>query len=737
MDFLSQLNPAQREAVLALDGPVMIVAGAGSGKTRVLTYRIAHLIRSGVRPESVLALTFTNKAAGEMKGRIAALVGDAAARIWAGTFHSMFARMLRTECEHIGYERSFTIYDTDDSIAVAREVMQSLNITVQECSPQSMHARISAAKNRMVSPREYRTSASDHLAERAAAVYEQYERRLKRNNAFDFDDLLLKPLDLFSRRPDVLEKYQFRFRYLLVDEYQDTNRVQYLLMKRLAGRHGNICVVGDDAQSIYSFRGADIRNILDFEHDYPGCAVFRLEQNYRSTGTVLQAANSLIRHNRGQIEKKLWTENIEGEPVRVVRCTDDRDEAQRIVSIISEESFRDKRDLREFAVLYRTNAQSRSIEDALRRAGIPYSMIGGVAFYRRKEIKDVLAYLTIVANPQDDRSLLRIVNVPARGIGDVTIDRLSSIAAKEKTSLFTALGSEAVGAAFPRRMQTRLHDLARMIAKYISLRDSISLSELARSIVDETGLLQVLKEEHTTESLARRENIQELVSAISEFNDRNPDARLEDFLGEVSLVSDVDDADFSRNAVTLMTMHAAKGLEFPVVVLSGLEEGLFPFSSAMDSEQDLEEERRLMYVGMTRARQLLCITHCGTRYRFGELAYMVRSRFLDEIDPSCIQRQDAQTSRRIHARHVPVHTPVHSVRSRSHRDEQADAMPAYEDESQETVHPRVGLRVVHASFGEGTILALDGKGENARAIVDFASAGKKHLLLRFAHLKPA
>ncbi len=730
--FLDHLNPAQRRAASATQGPVMIIAGAGSGKTRVLTYRIAHLIHQGVPPDSILALTFTNKAASEMKHRISALLGEAGTRVWAGTFHSVFARIFRRECHHLGYDPAFSIYDADESVALVRGIMGSLNISAQEFHPRSIHAGISYAKNHMLTPRAYEGMADTLIAQKTAVVYDRYEKQMKRNNALDFDDLLVKPLALFSRRGDVLERYQYRFRQILVDEYQDTNRVQYNLLRLLASTHGNICVVGDDAQSIYSFRGADIRNILEFEKEYTACQVFRLEQNYRSSGAILAAANSLIQKNQGQIPKTLWTENARGESVVVSRTTDDREEAYRIVALIGDESRRSKRGLRDFVVLYRTNAQSRALEDALRRNGIPYGIVGSVAFYKRKEIKDILAYLSLVANPSDDRSVLRVVNLPSRGVGQTSLEKLSAFAEKEGLSLLQAIESEGITASLTQRARSGLLSFAAMIRKYRGMRGSMTLSELARSLVDETGILVALKEENTAESLGRRENIQELVSALSEFTNLHPDARLEDFLEEVSLVSDVDLADLERNAVTLMTLHSAKGLEYPVVFIAGLEEGIFPLAAAMDEANGIEEERRLMYVGLTRAREKLYLCHAASRYRFGQLSYMVRSRFLDEIDPEFLLSDSPLPT--VDLRHSPASARRRQV-SREPTAERGSPFPAYEEESQESVHPHVGVRVFHESFGKGRIIALDGDGEKARAIVDFEKAGKKHLLLKYAQLK--
>jgi DNA helicase II / ATP-dependent DNA helicase PcrA len=741
MSFLNQLNSAQREAAKNVNGPVMVVAGAGSGKTRVLTFRIAYLLSLGVRPDSVLALTFTNKAAGEMKERITGLVGEGSRQLWMGTFHSIFARVLRFEAERIGYERNFTIYDSDDSLSLIRGIMNSLGIPGQQFSPSAIRSRISRAKNAMQSPSVMRDGPADPMTEKTAAVFEEYERRLKKSNAMDFDDLLLKPLELFNRHADVLERYQYRFKYILVDEYQDTNRVQYLLIKELARLNRNVCVVGDDAQSIYGFRGADIKNILDFEKDYPDCAIHRLEQNYRSTKTILAAAGSVIKRNSNQIPKTLWTENDEGEQVTVHTCSDDREEGYRIVSTVQDEIRKKKLGLKDFAVLYRTNAQSRSIEDALRRTGIPYVIVGGVAFYKRKEIKDVLAYLGVIANPRDEESILRIINVPARGIGDTSVKKLREAAGAR--GLYEAMAMPEVMGELPERTQRAVRNFRNILAKFIALKDQTSVGELARALVDDIGIMKAYEEENTPESLNRIENIRELVSALSEFSVRDGGGSLEDFLQEVSLVSDVDQAEFGRNAVTLMTLHAAKGLEFPVVFVSGLEEGLFPLGGATNDRQDLEEERRLMYVGMTRAREKLHLSWAITRYRYGELSYSTRSRFLDEIDRTLIREESSSARpdspyRRDEGRPIPQRAPSAPPRRKPETGHSfaSDPMPDYENESQVASNVRVGTRVMHESFGRGKIMSIDGSGENARAVVDFESVGRKHLMLKFANLRP-
>jgi DNA helicase-2/ATP-dependent DNA helicase PcrA len=745
--FLDQLNAVQREAATTIDGPVMIVAGAGSGKTRVLTYRTAFIISQGKHPGSLLALTFTNKAAQEMKARIISLVGPESAGIWMGTFHSLFARILRFECVHLGYERNFSIYDTDDSQQMVKSIMSALNISAQQFPPSAIRSRISTAKNQMTSPRAYKSSATDPLMDKTAVVFEEYEKRLKANNAIDFDDLLLKPLELFEKHKDVLERYQWRFRYLMVDEYQDTNRVQYKLIHKLAAREKNICVVGDDAQSIYAFRGADIRNILDFQKDYPQAKVFRLEQNYRSTKTILAIADSVIKQNQDQIPKTLWTANAEGDVVTLYVCDDDREEGYKVVQKIEDESKKRKFDLKDFAVLYRTNAQSRSIEDALRRNGIPYMIVGGVAFYKRKEIKDVLAYLRVLANQKESESILRIINTPARAIGETTIEKITAFARAENIPLFDALHSEKLSAVVPDRTLKAVRSFAALLSKYIKLKSEMGVGELARTLVDELGILRQFKEENTMESLARRENVQELLSALSEYDDLHPDAGLDGFLEEVSLVSDVDQAQFGRNAVTLMTLHAAKGLEFPVVFITGLEEGLFPLSNSLLERKELEEERRLFYVGVTRAMTKLYLMYALTRYRFGEFSYSVKSRFLDELDESMMTVEGS--TRRAGISSLPSQRgddavgfarPRSPYRRRAVSEEKkyfSDTMPDYESESQ-VVPPlthKVGSRVVHEMFGTGRIVAINGTGPDARAVVDFESVGRKHLMLKFANLK--
>lgn len=746
MSLLNQLNPVQRDAASVIEGPVMIVAGAGSGKTRVLTYRIAHLLNSGIQPYEILALTFTNKAAKEMKERIERLIGHNAHNVWAGTFHSIFARILRQECEPLGYSRSFTIYDTDDSLSLIKNIMNGMNVSQQQFNPRAVLSRISGAKNQMISPQEYQDTAKEFFESKVAEIYPEYVRKLHKNNSMDFDDLLLKPIELFKKHERVLEKYQYRFKYLLVDEYQDTNRAQYVLINMIAQKFRNICVVGDDAQSIYAFRGADIKNILDFERDYPNAKVFRLEQNYRSTKTILSAADSVIKNNRNQIQKTLWTDNPVGEKITVLEADDDKAEGTHIVHRIQEHITKDKYEFKNFATLYRTNAQSRSIEDAMRRAGIPYVIIGGVAFYQRKEIKDVLAYLRLIVNPKDEESLMRVINYPARGIGDTTIEKLVEHSTKTNASLFDIVNHPGAITTLSDRAKNSVQQFGKLVTKYSELRVQMSASEIARALVDELGILRLYKDEQTPESLGRWENIQELLSAITEFVDQNKENKekgtLENFLEEVSLVAAIDSMVDEKNAVTLMTLHAAKGLEFPVVFIAGMEEGLFPLYQVTPDPSELEEERRLCYVGITRAMKKLYITYARIRYRFGDVTYPVASRFLSEIQETYLEREStrrpAYNSAVISSLSNSRDRYFNSIQQKKAKqsepfvpDEEVD----YDNDSQEEIRLKVGVYVEHEVFGRGKVTNVSGRGDGAKAIVNFQSVGPKNLMVKFARLR--
>ncbi|MBI3193483.1 MAG: UvrD-helicase domain-containing protein [Ignavibacteriae bacterium] len=734
MTFLHNLNTPQQDAVKALEGPVLIVAGAGSGKTRVLTYRIAHLLSIGVPAYQILALTFTNKAANEMKERIHNIVGEKSHSLWMGTFHSIFARILRYECTKIGFEKNFSIYDDNDSIGLIKRIMNSMGIPTQQFNPNAIQSTISNAKNQLVTPDEFGRYAHSMYEEKTTVIFAEYQKQLLQSNAMDFDDLLLKPITLFHQHSDVLQKYQDRFRFILVDEYQDTNHVQYVLLKTLAEKYKNICVVGDDAQSIYAFRGADIRNILDFQKDYPGAKTFRLEQNYRSTKFILSVADRLIKHNQGQIPKTLWTDNDNGDPIHVIECVDDREEGSQIVNRITNDAQRFKLDLKHFAVLYRTNAQSRSLEDAMRKNSIPYVIVGGVAFYQRKEIKDLLAYFRVIVNPQDTESLLRIVNFPVRGLGDVALGNIKEFAVQQNISLLESVHRSRENPKLSPRAKSGAIQFSLMTKKYTELKNAVSMSEFSRAFVDEIGVLKMFKEEATPESMARWENVQELLSAISEFQNEHPEATFEQFLEEVALVSDIDQWEDKHNAITLMTLHSAKGLEFPVVFVAGLEEGLLPFYPSQIEENELEEERRLLYVGITRAMKKLYLTYTRSRYRFGDVTLQSPSRFISEIQGRGVEAYNS--FKRFHQRKDENRFSP-SYKKKSYQQEReifADTMPDYESMNDVSKGLRVGSIVEHEEFGRGRTLSISGKGEMMKAVVLFESVGAKSLMVKYARL---
>lgn len=750
IDFINELNPVQREAVTGVDGPVLIVAGAGSGKTRVLTYRIAYLLAQGVSPWNILSLTFTNKAASEMKERIAKLVGyDHARPLWMGTFHSVFSRILRREAEKLGFTSSFSIYDNDDSVGLVRASMAEFGISPQDYSPKMIHHRISTAKNSIITPTEYRSRASNALEERVGLLYDSYEKKLRASNAMDFDDLLVRTIELFDRFPDVLRTWQEQFRYLMIDEYQDTNRAQYVVVDRLAALSRNLCVVGDDAQSIYKFRGADIRNILDFERDYPGHKTFRLEQNYRSTKTILAAADEVIRNNRNRIDKTLWTDNDEGEKVHVVTARDEREEGDEILRIIQRET-RLGSSLNEMAVLYRTNSQSMSIEDALRRANVPYALVGGVAFYRRKEVKDSLAYFRLVVNPRDDESFSRAVNTPARGIGDTSMKRLRAYAESQGIPLIEAATSPEKIAGLTPRVGTAMTKFVEMIDRARANLETISMPETARMLLTESGLLASYKDEATPEAIARWDNVQRILSHMAEYHDNNPDTSLDEYLQEIALLSEADSYDSAAERVTLMTIHSAKGLEFDTVIVAGLEEGLFPVGNSAHDEDELEEERRLFYVAITRARKNLWLTNCERRYRFGELSYPIPSRFLNEISDGLLEfgsttpRPQSMGSQQGQGNtHRSGQSPTRGASPRDftlrrEKARQAEEKPQEEfidDYSQVPKELGVGSIVLHPTFGRGRVEVMVGSGAKTKLTVRFESVGRKQLMLQFANLR--
>jgi DNA helicase-2/ATP-dependent DNA helicase PcrA len=722
MKQLNQLNKEQLSAVEYNSGPHMIVAGAGSGKTRVLMFKIAYLIENGMEPSSILALTFTNKAAKEMKERIKHLIGKKADELWMGTFHSIFSRIMRVESDKLNYRPNFSIYDREDSIALVSNVIQNLNINLENITPNGVQHRISYLKNQMVSPEQYLKSTAVTVADKKfGEIFTEYNKRLFENNAMDFDDLLLKPIELFNQNEKVLAKYKKIFKYILVDEYQDTNKAQYEMIKLLSPQKDRVCVVGDDAQSIYSWRGAEIKNMLNFKKDFKGSKIFRLEQNYRSTKTILAAADSVIKNNVGQIPKTLWTENNDGEELSIIRASDEKDEAFQIAKRIKKEITSRKLSLNDIAIFYRINSQSRALEDAFRREKIPYKIVGGVEFYRRKEVKDVLAYLRIISNQNDEESLLRIMNFPQRGIGNTSISKMIAFARKLNITLFATMLRVFEVIEVKERIQKNVKQFRLLLDKYIGLKDKLSIGELTAALVDELGILRIYKEENTQESMARYDNIQELVSAVQDYSKTNHNASLDDFLAEVSLIAGVDQYDEKVNSITMMTIHSAKGLEFPIVFITGCEEDIFPLNPKFDNDSKLEEERRLFYVALTRAKEKVFLSYARSRYRFGEVAYQNKSRFLDELDDSTYEEVNGAAGKKAGRKKKAFYDEYYQE--------------SYDDFDQERRNLRVGSRVTHSVFGMGKILQITGSGDMQRVTIAFEQVGSKQLLTKFANLK--
>ncbi|MBM3163196.1 MAG: ATP-dependent DNA helicase PcrA [Chlorobi bacterium] len=733
-DFLRDLNDIQRGAVTATEGPVMVLAGAGSGKTRVITYRIAHLIRNnGIAPFNILALTFTNKAAGEMRHRIDSLLGGASTSgLWIGTFHSVFARLLRSHIHLIGYDRNFSIFDSDDSRSLIRQSMTELGISHDSLPVNAVQSIISKAKNSFVLPSEFQSRIGDYNQQKAAKIYELYTRKLRENNALDFDDLLIKPLELFRAHEDVLGQLQETFRYILIDEYQDTNRAQYLAAKMLGQRHRNIFVVGDDAQSIYSWRGADISNILNFQDDYQDALTFKLVENYRSTGTILQAANSVIRNNRRQIKKELVSHRSAGEPVTLIEAYNERQEAEKVVEHIRSMRMRNGHDFQNFAVFYRTNAQSRVLEDVMRQNRIPYRIFGSVSFYKRKEIKDAVAYLRFILNERDNESLLRIINFPPRKIGELSIARLKEFADERGVSLYDAILNAAEGG-FQQRLVNALRGFSEVIEQLRQLAEYGSVYQVLSELFSLTSIPALLQAENTAESLARYDNLQELLSMARDFSDHNPDSgSLGDFLENISLASDYDEARESDNYVSLMTVHASKGLEFPVVFITGMEERLFPLNTYEHDE--LEEERRLFYVAMTRAQEKIFLSWARSRYQYGQPQQCLRSMFIGEIDASIVRTEGgALLSERIPA---SSGSALHGTfQQRMPSVSPAEAAPVRLESRAVAKGLRAGAMVHHALFGPGTVLDVQGSGSAQKVKIRFRSAGDKTLMVQYANLK--
>ena len=780
-DYISELNEQQKEAVLHKDGPIMIVAGAGSGKTKVLTTRIAHLLAQGVDAFNILALTFTNKAAKEMKERVEKILGNTNARsLYIGTFHSVFARILRGEATRLGYPSNFTIYDTDDAKSVLKTVINELNLDDKHYKPNVVYNRISSAKNALVGPVEY---ANDYAIQQEdmrsnrpaiAQIYDAYAKRCFKNGAMDFDDLLMKMYELLKNFPESLHKFQHKFKYIMIDEYQDTNPAQYEIIKLLGAAHENVCVVGDDAQSIYSFRGATIENILQFQKDYDDVKVVKLEQNYRSTQSILNVANEVIRNNKGQIPKNLWTDNAPGEKIRLVRLMTDNEEGKFVADTIQEQRLRNHYNNRDFAILYRTNAQSRAFEESLRRMAIPYTIYGGISFYQRKEIKDFVAYLRIIVNQQDEESLKRIINYPTRGIGKSSIDKAVLAANQNEISLWQVL-ERASEFGFKAGTLETIENFVLMIRSFASMLATKNAYEVAQHVGKQTNLVKELFNDKTTEGLARYENIQELLNSIKEFTELpDEDGVLEtdtkglgNYLQQITLVTDADEKDPNADTVKLMSIHAAKGLEFSCVFAAGLEEMLFPNAMAINTREELEEERRLFYVVITRAKQRLWITYANTRYRYGNLVQNEPSRFIEEIPSEYLDRSFAGGGLRNQGFGSG---PSGSAYDRMHGSsfgsggsaDQAekrygppptkkDARPPYvppkpylktiehnpspDFVASDTSGLQVGQKVEHQKFGFGEVIGMEGSTHNPIATVKFQYNGEKKIMLNFAKLR--
>lgn len=783
--YLKDLNERQREAVMHIDGPLMIVAGAGSGKTKVLTTRIAHLIANGVDAFNILALTFTNKAAREMKERVERILGNNDARnLYIGTFHSVFARILRSEAQRIDYPNNFTIYDTDDAKSVLKTVINELNLDDKHYKPNTVYGRISSAKNALVGPAEYANDyyiqQEDMRANRPAIaqIYKAYVERCFKNGAMDFDDLLLKFYELLKNIPESLSKYQRKFKYILIDEYQDTNPAQYEIIKLLGAMHENVCVVGDDAQSIYSFRGATIQNILQFQKDYDDVKVVKLEQNYRSTKNIIHVANQVISNNKGQIEKVLFTDNSEGEKIRLVRTMTDNDEGKFVADSIQEQKLRNHFMNRDFAILYRTNAQSRAFEEALRRMGIPYTIYGGISFYQRKEIKDFLAYLRVIVNPRDEESLKRIINYPARGIGKTSVDRAILAANENNISMWEVL-ERANQFGFRAGTLEAIENFVVMIKSFASMLEKHNAYDVAFHVGKHTNFVKELFNDKSAEGVQRYENMQELLNSIKEWTESpdNEEGELVDkslgsYLQQITLVTDADEKDPNADTVKLMTIHAAKGLEFECVFAAGLEEMLFPNAMAINTREELEEERRLFYVVVTRAKKKLWITYANTRYRFGNLVQNEPSRFIDEMPEQYLDRSFAGGGMKNQANNWggSAFDRMHGGGWGAGKDEVRDAEkrygppPSKNKNSAATTSPsylapkttapkivehtpsadfvasdtsklQVGQKVEHQKFGFGEVIKMEGAAHNPIATVKFEQNGEKKIMLNYAKLR--
>lgn len=768
--YLAELNEAQRAPVLQKEGPMMVIAGAGSGKTRVLTYRIAYLMSQGVDPFNILSLTFTNKAAREMKARIAQIVGNSEAKnLWMGTFHSIFARILRFEADKLGYPSNFTIYDTQDSQRLISAIIKEMGLDKDVYKYKQVQSRISSYKNSLITVKAYfqnpELMEADSMSKkpRMGDIYKNYVDRCFKAGAMDFDDLLLKTNELLNRFPDVLHKYQNRFRYILVDEYQDTNHSQYLIIRALADKFQNICVVGDDAQSIYAFRGANINNILNFQKDYDDVKMYRLEQNYRSTKNIVEAANSVIDKNQTKLDKVVWTANEEGPKIRVNRLLNDGEEGRFVASSIFEHKMQEQLKNGDFAILYRTNAQSRAMEDALRKKDIPYRIYGGLSFYQRKEIKDVLAYLRLIINPSDEEAIKRVINYPTRGIGQTTIDKLTIAANHYGRSIFEVMENiDRIDLKINSGTRNKLTNFVNMIKGFQILNQEADALTVADTVTKKTGLVQELKKDGTPEGIAKIENIEELINGIRDFVEGQKEladatGSLTEFLEDVALATDMDKDTSDQDRVALMTIHLAKGLEFPVVYIVGMEEDLFPSAMSMNTRSELEEERRLFYVALTRAEQQAYLTYTQSRYRWGKLVDADPSRFIEEIDDQYLDYMIPQEDYRykplidtdifgevdkskfrqtkpVNGTPPPSHKPTEDQLRKLRKIKPATS-EAVSSPAAEVISLEPGNVVEHTRFGKGKVLGIEGVGQDKKAEIDFDQGGLKKLLLRFAKLK--
>lgn len=739
VDCTYGLNPQQAEAVINTEGPMLIMAGAGSGKTKVLTCRVANLLQKGVRPYRILAITFTNKAAAEMRERVNNMSGPAAKDVWLFTFHAFCARFLRMEIDKLpGYGGNFAIYDTADSQNLIKQILKEMNLDDKRFQPSGILSRISNAKNALQDAAAFARQAGDFYEQKVADIYSRYEQKLQLNNALDFDDLLMLSIKLLQENKEVREKYQDRFDYLLVDEYQDTNHAQYLLTKFLAAKHRNICVVGDADQSIYGWRGADIQNILDFEKDYPDAKVIKLEQNYRSTQIILDAANAVIENNTGRKPKNLWTENKSGADIIYFQAVDERDEARFVIEQLQNLQRTENKKLGDMAILYRTNTQSRIFEEMLIKSGISYNMVGGLKFYERKEIKDIIAYLRVIFNPADSLSLLRIINVPKRGIGDASLAKIQAHAAANNVSLFEAVSNAAAIDGLSSRFVSKLDDLAGIIFELMNLANEAPVEDLIDRVLRDTGYLEELENERTPQAQSRIDNLHELISVAQEFAASEEENNLENFLAHVALVSDIDDTELGEDAITLMTLHSSKGLEFPVVFLVGMEEGLFPHARTLMDETEIEEERRLCYVGITRAKEKLFLSSTKMRTIYGNTVTYPPSRFLQEIPArlvKTIKRQERfsalenfkQVSEKYSAR---PQKPASTFNPHSFMPQKPAAAAGGTGTRFNT-----GDRVSHSKWGEGMVVSVKDSPDGQEVKVAFAGAGVRSLLTKYAVLK--